>query len=358
MIATLHPFRRQALSGATVRSAASLLLGLSVLSASGCSLLPERLEEDPRPIVRGPEPTRLQRPLALNFLAFRPRRANTQPKGTTNLSWNSMYSSLYLDEHDSAGNKANLDGELWTNTLLARHGVGDDSDIEVEVGVLRAGSGFLDRYVNDFHRMFGFPDGGRPDADDDHYAMEIESKGDNIYELSNHRFGVLDTSVVWTQKLQGEDVTRPAIALRFGVELPTGDEDRGFSNGSVDYGMGLLAERSVGRWTWTGATDYVVTERSDAFRDAGVDMDNLWDVQGGVEYRWNDSGSLLAQLIYTTALARDIPLDALDEPILDLGVGIVWDHSDRSRVMLTFHEDLIGRGPDFGFAINWEWRFD
>jgi hypothetical protein len=349
---------RQPAPRALPRTTAIPLLALVLLSSAGCSLIPEHTE-DPAPIVRGPEPARLQHPLALNFLAFRPRRAVTQPSGTTDVAWDSAYSSIYFSQKNGPDESVMLDGELWTNAIRTRHGIGEHSDIEFEVGVLRAGGGFLDPFVNDWHRAFGFPDGGRNNAKDNSYEMQIRANDQSAYELESHHIGLLDIPIVWTQSLMEEDEDQPAVALRFGVELPTGNENKGFSNGEVDYGLGVLVERSVGRWTFTGATDYVFTERSDDFEKADIQMDDLWDVQAGAEYRWNDSGSLLAQLVYTSPLVRDIPLDAIDSPILDLGVGAVWDHSERSRITLTFHEDLIAdAGPDFGFALSWVWRFD
>lgn len=341
-----------------MRLARSLVLAMAALLDAGCSLIPEHTD-DPAPVVRGPEPARLQHPLALNFLAFRPRRASTQGDGTTDVAWDSHYSSIYFNQKDGPDESVYLDGELWTNAIRARHGIGEHADIEIEIGVLRAGGGFLDPIVNDFHRAFGFPDGGRPDAKDDDYHMKIRANGETAYELESHEIGLLDIPIVWTQNLVAEDEGQPAISLRLGVELPTGNQNKGFGNGQVDYGLGLLGERSVGRWTFTGATDYVFTRRSDDFREADIQMDDLWDVQAGTEYRWNDSGSLLAQLVYTSPLVRDIHLDTIDSPILDLGVGAVWDHSERSRITLTFHEDLIAdAGPDFGVALSWVWRFD
>lgn len=334
------------------------MLALALLWGPGCGLIPEHTD-DPAFVVRGPEPARLQHPLALNFLAFRPRRAVTQDSGTTDVAWDSAYSSIYFKDKNGPDESVMLDGELWTNVVRTRHGIGERSDIEFEVGVLRAGGGFLDPFVNDWHDAFGFPDGGRNDAKDNSYEMQIRAHGESAYELEAHHVGLLDTSIVWTRSLLDEDEAQPALAFRAGVELPTGSESKGFSNGKVDYGLGLLLERSVGRWTFTGATDYVFTERSRDFERADIQIDDLLDVQAGAEYRWNDSGSLLAQLVYTSPLVRDIPLDTIDSPILDLGVGAVWDHSERSRITLTFHEDLIAdAGPDFGFALSWVWRLE
>ncbi len=70
-----------------------ILVFLSALAAGlapGCGVMRTRSDE-PAPIVRGPIPARTLEAVKLTYLFFRPRRAATQPEGTTLLSLQSAY---------------------------------------------------------------------------------------------------------------------------------------------------------------------------------------------------------------------------------------------------------------------------
>ena len=68
----------------------ALAIAASALAfaVSGCAALP-RHSDDPAPIVRGPIPARIQGPLDLTWLAFRPRSVATQAEGTRTATWTS-----------------------------------------------------------------------------------------------------------------------------------------------------------------------------------------------------------------------------------------------------------------------------
>src|SRR5437899_4953651 len=113
-----------------------------------------------------------------------------------------------------------------------------------------------------------------------------------VYTMEGNEIGFGDLPIVLTQRIQDETPTSPAISVRAGVELPTGSESRGFGNGKLDKGVGVLAERSWGRWTGTAAVDWVDVASSRSFERAGIRAQDDFDGQLGVEYRWNDRMSL------------------------------------------------------------------
>lgn len=330
----------------------------SILCASSCiacAIVPDRTPA-PAPIVRGPIPQRLQHPLALTYLAFRPRRAATQPAGTAGVTLQTAYSSIFENE-DAPTQRVVMDGELWTGAARVRYGLGERTDVELELAALYATSGFLDSFIEDFHDFFGLPSGNRESRGTDDFEMRVTKDGIDAYQLDDNEVELLDIPIILTQRVLDETESRPAVALRAGIELPVGSESQGFSNGELDYGAGFVVEHSIDRWTWTAGGDYVATGQSSAFRRASVDANDVWDLQGGAEYRWNDRGSLLGELVYTSPLLTDVSLDQIDWPLLDLGLGVAWDVGRDSRWTATFHEDLFSEaGPDFVVALAWSWR--
>ncbi len=340
-------------SRSCVRSCALAVLGAATISS--CALLPDRTSS-PRPVVRGPVPTRVQHPLAWTLLQFRPRRPIAEPLGRVGVEVTSAYSSIFRN-FSNVSEKVTIDGELWENAVVARAGVAPGGDLEVEVPVLYASRGFLDHFVDAWHSLFGFSDGLRNTRPDDAFEMDMSTGGKRVYHFDEDEPSLGDVPVIWTQEIVGEDRAPFALAVRGGLELPTGSESRGAGNGAFDWGGGFVAERSIERWTFFGGVDGMKNGNPSAFDAAGISLAPQVDAELGGEYRWNDSLSWISDLVFTSAMTHDFGLHVINRPILDLGVGAAWDTGVDSRWMLTFHEDLISNsGPDFGVMVTWLWR--
>jgi hypothetical protein len=307
----------------------------------------------PRHAVRGPIPALAEHPLALNYLGLRPRRAATQPAGRLGVA----YASLFEDGANASGSVL-VDGELWHGSLRLRWGAGPGTDVEVELQALRAGGGFLDAFVESFHELLGLANGGREGRGDGDLEVEIVDDGQTVYELEGNALELGDLPVVVTHELWRDATERTFVSGRVGVELPTGSESRGYGNGGVDVGLGLLAEGSSGRWSTFGAVDLVFPARRDSFDGTDFDVDERFDAAFGLEWRWDDVTSLLAGLRYLSPLSDDIDLEEIDAPMLDFGLGAAWDVGLLSRLQVSFHEDLwSASGPDFTLRVGWSWRF-
>lgn len=312
---------------------------------------------DPAPVVRGPLATRTQHPVSLTLLHFRPRRATVAEPGEWGAAVDFSYSSIY--EVDTVpGESVRFDGETLRGAARLRYGLAPRTDVEVELAAVYATSGFLDQFIREFHDAFDLPQAGRDDTPDDQYDMSLRHDGALFYELEEDRVSFGDLPVVVTRQVRDEDREGPAVAVRFGVELPTGSEDRGASNGELDYGLGVLLERSVGRWTWTGAADVLLPGQPDAWDDAGVDVEPMAELQAGGEYRWSDRLSLLLQLNFTTHVTREFTVEEFDTAILDLGLGCSYDAFEGGRVDFALKEDVVAAtGPDFGVYLGVSWGF-
>jgi hypothetical protein len=330
----------------------ALLVAVPLALGNACALVP-RYSGAPAPVVRGPIPARVQEPIKLTYLAFRPRRAAIQPEGSTSISVQSAYTSMF-ENGDSGPDQVVLDGEISRTSLILRRAVAPGADVEIELPVVYATSGFLDLIVEDFHSFFGFPSGGRDERPRFSYQMDAFHNGRLAYHLEGNEPGLGDVPIVLTHSILDESASSPALSWRTGIELPTGSESRGFGNGKVDFGAGLLAERSFGRWTATGAVDWVSAESSRSFERAGVAAQNDLDLQLGIEYRWNDGLSLLGEAVLNSPATRDIRIHEIDAGTLSIDVGAAWDLGRGSRLLLDFGEDAIAdSGPDFTLLAAW-----
>ena len=154
---------------------------LTLLPLAGCSSFLGHAER-PRPVVRGPIPSRPNQPLALTVLSFRPRRAAVQAKGEWGLRGMLAYSSIEEIGQDGA-NRAEFDGELLRATFAARYGFGRGAELAFEVPFVFAHAGFLHTLVEAWHSTFGLPDGGRD---------LVELPGPTLDERGVHQAGLDD----------------------------------------------------------------------------------------------------------------------------------------------------------------------
>jgi hypothetical protein len=314
-------------------------------------------QPDPEPVMRGPIATRTQEPIKLTYLAFRPRAAQTQEEGKLALSVISQYSNSF-ENGSSNTQKVVIDGELWRNSAVARYGLTRYSDIEIEIPIMYASGGFMDPLIEHYHALFGFPNGGRDKRPDNAYEVNVFSNGMEAYNLEGNHVGLGDIPVIFTQQLLEEDGKCPALSVRFGIEFPTGSESSGFGNGKIDVGGGVLAQHTSGRWTTTGAVDYVYAGNASAFAAAGLEPAPQFDGQLGLEYRWSDGASLLGGLVLDSPVTQDIHLKEIDKPILSLDLGVAWDVAQRSQIFFGFTEDLVAAsGPDFTLNLIWKGGF-
>jgi len=249
-----------------------------------------------------------------------------------------------------------LDADVAQVAALVRYGIGARTDVELELGVAFASSGFLDSIVDGYHDLFGFPDGDRGSRESDQYALRLGSGGTTAWEMEEDELLPLDLPIRFTHILQRPDGGALGVALRFGVELPTGDAAAGAGSDGRDYDFGVLLERSAGRWTWTGGIDHVAIDTPGSYRAAGITPSDLLLGTVGAEYRWDDHSSLLAGLRYRSPFSDDFSIKEADRPIVDLSFGVARDVG-RGRWFAAFHEDVLAdSGPDvvltFGFAIG------
>ena len=330
---------------------AKLIGAALALATSACSALAP--SDDPRHVVRGPIPSRVQHPLALTFLDLVPRRPVVEAQGNMGVTLTSAYTSIF-EEQSSATQNVQFDGELWRNSARLRFGMGDGVDLETDIAFLYASGGFLDHFISQVHDFLNAPNQGRETVEDNQFDMRIQSGGDTLYELESNKVGLQDVPLIVTF---GEATELPGHwnrALRLGIELPWGSDSEGFGNGGMDYGIGFCAERSYGRTTHHVAANVVFPSRPEDFIGTGVHVEDLYELVYGFEYRWTDHVSWIAQVDALSPMITDIPFEEIDSPIVELGVGCFQDLENSSRVFLSFHDDLVSEtGPDFTVLVGW-----
>jgi len=154
-------------------------------------------------------------------------------------------------------------------------------------------------------------------------------------------------------KVCDEDNILPCLSVRLAVKLPTGDEDRAFGSGKVDWGLGLLLQKNINRVSAYLNAD--VTFPDDAFDDAGSSLREFYTVMIGAEYGFTQQFSAIAQMNWVTRPFEDTGLDMLEKRISDLLIGLNYFTKSGIFIQIGCVEDIFdscGSGADFTFFLN------
>ena len=244
-----------------------------------------------------------------------------------------------------------LDGETWRAALRLRTRLTERWEVGVEVPWIRNSGGSLDGLIDDWHAVFGLPDGIRDQLPNDQLRYAYRNTAGDAFGFADDAGGLGDIRLSAGYRLRGD--AAGSLSLRAAVELPTGDEEELTGNGAADYSLGLAWERVAaegsGRWS-----AYVIAGVI-RFGQTGLPAVETRDfggwVQAGAGWRVTPRIELLGQLQVASS-PLDSGLDAWGGSLmLALGAGI--DIGRHYRLQLGFTEDIdVETSPDITFMLR------
>ena len=166
--------------------------------------------------------------------------ADIVAKGHSKFQLSFEHSSLF-NVDDAGPQQAFIDGESSSLTFSYRRAVSDRLVLGAELPVISHQSGFMDSFVEGWHRTFGFPNGRRDEFPRDQLRYSITTPNGSI-DLNSSATGIGDIALLAQYKLHDTNASRLTGQLR--VELPSGDADELSGSGSVDVAIGALYANS------------------------------------------------------------------------------------------------------------------
>lgn len=305
---------------------------------------------------RGPLPTRNQHPAQLLVQTMTPRRAAVQEPGEATLRADAAYSNMFLSGSQN-GDSFQMDGEYLRAALSAEVGLGSGFEIGLELPVAHTSGGFLDDFVIAYHELFGFPDQGRDDSPKDRFRVQATDDGQQVWGMQSEALELLDVplTLVWSPTARGPEPGF-GIALRAGLELPTGNDERGYGSGQVDSTLGIVLEQRTERAAFYGHLQHTWTGTPTAAREAGFTFRDVTAAGLGVELPWSASFAILAQVAFETSTLRDLQPREAERDQLLLWLGGRWQFQPAWSLEFGFGEDLIGHvSPDFTAWVGATW---
>lgn len=245
-----------------------------------------------------------------------------------------------------------LDGESWRSALRLRIRAGARLELGIEVPWIRHTGGSLDGLIDDWHSVLGLPDGIRDQRPEDAITFSYRSSSDAQLEFDRNVSGIgdirLSAGYLMARHSDG------SLALRFGVELPTGDADKLTGNGGSDVSMAIAWEREsrAGGRRWASHVVAGAVRFGDS--DLSAIQTREWGawVQAGLGWYLTPSVEILGSIQSATS-PIDSGLRAYDGGSLMLSLGAGFDIGKHYRLDLGFSEDInVESAPDIMFLLR------
>ncbi len=270
----------------------------------------------------------------------------------TSFSLGLSHSSVFVVK-DAAQWSAHLDIELTELDFRYKKDIPDLFEVGIDIPVVRATAGFMDRPLAWYHRTFGFPDYGRNTRPNNDFLYDIRKDGAPVIEGENDRDGFGDVRLTVKKKITESD---PVVSVLADVELPTGNARVGYGNGSIDTGVALLLDKDLGAETKLYANlGAVFPGDLKALQD--IALNNFYYAGAGIESLVWPRVGLLAQLMVQTSPFPHTGISQIDDTgmILVLG-GRYYAESGSFELSLTEDPNTTG-APDFILNATYKKRF-
>lgn len=277
------------------------------------------------------------------------RKAQSQQAGSFALALHNSVANHYVLEDDGL-EQANIDGETVRIAFEVRYGIADNWDVQVELPWVHYSGGQLDSAIENWHDLWGMPDGGRSEVDRD--ILNIGYRGqDSGFSLTDKASGLGDVSVALSHSFYtGENATASAV---LGYKFASGDEEDLLGSGEGDI---FLAVRFSGTASfdssllWHGQAGYMLAGEADVVGD--TQNTNLWFAGVSMDWRVANHFSLFAQIDMHSAPV-DSALTVIGDDAYLGSLGGRWTPSENWSIDFSFTEDLqVDTAPDITFQAS------
>lgn len=293
-----------------------------------------------------------QNPLYLQNLQLQPRKASALFPGVSELQLDYAFTNLFEREL-SFNSDLNVDMEIHETALSYHRGFYGGIELGVRLPFYVSGGGFLDSFLDSYHKFFSFPRGGRELVANGTYNYQLSHNGTTLFSYPEADFDSGDMVLHLKQQILYEEQHVFNAAWFVDFKLPTGTVHSGFSSGRPDFLLGFAVDGAFKRVrTYLNAA--VVTTSGLSSLQAYMN-DQRVAFSFAVECSLLPTWSAIVQLNGGTPLLKGtgletwngVPLDLVigfrgEEPGLLAGNDLFWQFG--------FSEDVLASGPSVDFT--------
>ncbi len=305
----------------------------------------------------GPVPVRNFQAVQLLFLGMYGDRAAVVPKRTLDVRVELAETANIFDEVSGSA-KAQVKFETLRSALFFRYGLTDRLELSLEIPTIYRYRGFLEGTIEQVERLTTGLGGPRGRLDGTGFVFDVNSNAQTLFTGGDGQFGLGDLSLYAKWQALQERGYWPTAALRFGLKLPTGDDERVFGSGHVDLGLGLALEKTLAtRWmAYVNVNGVFPTGEV-----SGLSLDPIFSSVTAVEYLWTPRFSLVLQFDYYSTPFSNTGLKMLDRGVTEVVAGFNYRLRDHIlwQVYGVENVDFItDSAADFTLSTLVTYRFD
>jgi len=255
-----------------------------------------------------------------------------------------------------------FDGETYRVSLDLRYGVTPGVEAGIEIPLVIHSGGFLDGFIEGFHTIFNFSNGGREYVSRNRLLYRYERNGNERFRVDESSGGLGDIRLTGGIQLYDDRAEAPRrLALRGALKLPTGNSDRLRGSGGVDFALWLAASDDYRLGDWGHLT---------LFANAGGTIMGDGDVMGSQQRNLAATGvaglgwspvdwiAITAQGTWNSSLYSGSDLREIGYDSLVMTGGFVFALAERTSLELALSEDLsVDTAPDVSFHLALRQRF-
>ena len=145
-----------------------------------------------------------------------------------------------------------FDGETIRTTFVYSRGAGNGWEWGLQIPYVNHSGGSLDSFIDDWHRTFGFPQGGRDTAPRNQLNYFYQRNGSTQLSLTKATSGIGDVRFTagrrWPNAGKGI-----RMAIRGSLSLPTGDSDQLRGSGAAEAALWVSADRNTSWFSFPGS---------------------------------------------------------------------------------------------------------
>lgn len=146
-----------------------------------------------------------------------------------------------------------------------------------------------------------------------------------------------------------------SFAVKPGLVLPTGDENRGLGTGEISWGVNGILTFENGSWTWLANLAYTEArfKRPD---DVQANHRHLWRLSGGFGYQLHETLKLAAEAGIRTNPAKDDPFLPGNNGHFVM-LGVIYSPTENVDIAVGIRKNANEGESDTGypFGVTFRW---
>ena len=304
----------------------------------------------PASLAAEPLLTRNQNPLVLPYGLPNPLPARLPAAGsgraTLDINWSNS-----ADDDISGSHDFTIDAETQDIRLRLEYAFGTNWAGLVEIPWRHLSGGTLDGPIENWHDLFGLPNGARDRMPKDRLLIEYQ-QGDAVQlQVDDSASGIADVPVALGYQVNATE--RGALSGWLTVDVPVGSSSELLGSGAVDVALSVAGQAQLAEhWQVFGQVDAVWLGQGDILPE--YQQSFAWAGLAGVS--WNAWRSLdLTVQFYANSRIFDTSIKGLSGDAVVLSYGGTWRTPGGWRFDFGMNEDIeVSASPDatFYFAVQ------